>query len=399
MRNICFLLLLSAAVVGLQAETFSHKFVKGEKYRITATVDEKVLVNDEPIGVSHFLNKIAAEVTGVNNGAGTITAVYQISERGESDAGAYQLENESRAVFSIDAQGRYRIGPVYFQPSSRSIPLFPESNLEPNASWNAPAEEVYDLRESFGVRTPVSIPVSVKYTYKGQETVAGRRVAKFDIEYEYRQDISVAGADPEQAYPVKISGAHSIKYLWDNEAGKPHSFEEEFYVLYNLSNGGWIEFMGTATGAMTVAQPLDKKKTVDDINREIEKEKIEGARAESSEEGVKITLDNIRFQPDSDVITPAEARKIEKIAAILKKYPDRDIRITGHTAAVGTPESCLALSIRRARSVGEALLRLGARRADQMTIEGKGLTQPLAPNTTEAGRIKNRRVEITILEN
>jgi outer membrane protein OmpA-like peptidoglycan-associated protein len=397
-KCLCMLVVLGS-VTGLYAETFSHKFTKGEKFRIVASVEEKVLNNDELVGELSFLNKIAAEVTGVVNGTGGISALYQISGRGRTDAGVYHLESEARSSFTIGPQGRYRIGPIYFEPQARDIPLFPEGNLEPEASWTAPAEEVYDLREPFGIRTPVRIPVNVNYRYRGDKTIDGKRVAQFEITYEYRYDVENLRTTKDLPVPKKISGAHSMLFNWDIAAGKPHSYEEEFYALYNLSDGQWMEFMGTAKAEVFVAQPLDKKKTADDINREIEKEKIEGARAESSEEGVKITLENIQFQPDSDVITAQEHRKIEKISAILKKYPDRDVRLTGHTAAVGTPESCLELSIRRAKSVGDVLLQLGARRADQMTIEGKGLTQPVAPSNSEAGRSKNRRVEITILEN
>jgi outer membrane protein OmpA-like peptidoglycan-associated protein len=396
---ITMLFLALSAVTGLEAETFTHKFTTGEKYRIVATVEEKVLYNDELIGQASTLFKIASEVTGVVAGTGNISALYQISERGESSEGSYQLKNESRSVFTVDKQGRYRLGPAYFQPSVFDVPLFPETNVEPETAWTAPGTEIFDLREPFGIRAPVRIPISVKYTFLGDENRDGRRLARFSLEYEYRHDLTGVKGFPDMAIPIKISGAHSIKLVWDIDSGKTNSYEEDFYVLYNLSNKDWMEFMGTSKGEMTVSRPLDKKETVDKINEDIEKEKIEGVKAESVEDGVKITLENIQFEPDSDAITAGEARKIETIASILKKYPGRDIRVTGHTAAVGTPASCLELSLKRARAVADALLENKARTPEEMTVEGKGLTKPIAPNNTENGRIKNRRVEITILEN
>jgi outer membrane protein OmpA-like peptidoglycan-associated protein len=397
-KIICVFFILGS-LFSLQAESFRHKFTKGEKYRIVTEVNEKVLVNDELVNQVNYLNKIAAEVMGVANGSGQVSALYQISGRAVNDRSSFVLQEESQSSFSIDPQGRYRIGPIYFHPSVRDVPLFPESSLDPQASWTAPGEEVFDLRDPFGIRTPIQIPINPKYVFLGVEESDGKRLAQIKIEYEYRHDVKESPSREGGAFPVKISGAHSMIYYWDIEAGKTDSYKEEFYALFNLSNGNWIEFMGNAQGKVIVAKPLNKKETVEDINRDIEKGNIEGARAESADDGVKITLDNIQFPPDSAEITAAEFRKIEKIAAILKKYSDRDIRITGHTAAVGTPESCLELSIQRAKAVGDALLHLDARRAEQMTIEGKGLSQPVAPNNTEAGRVKNRRVEITILEN
>jgi outer membrane protein OmpA-like peptidoglycan-associated protein len=85
----------------------------------------------------------------------------------------------------------------------------------------------------------------------------------------------------------------------------------------------------------------------------------------------------------------------------LEKFPDRDIAIAGHTARASgyTEEDYQALSEKRANAVGDFLLALGARRPAQVTTRGMGARMPLGDNATEEGRRKNRRVEITILEN
>ncbi len=85
----------------------------------------------------------------------------------------------------------------------------------------------------------------------------------------------------------------------------------------------------------------------------------------------------------------------------MKQYPDRDIAVSGFTArAPGyTEEDYQALSEKRARAAAKFLLGQGARRADQITVRGRGADSPIGDNSTEDGRRKNRRVEITILEN
>src|SRR6185436_14295674 len=87
-----------------------------------------------------------------------------------------------------------------------------------------------------------------------------------------------------------------------------------------------------------------------------------------------------------------------KIAAALAKEPG-DIRVTGHTdnVAIFTVRfpSNYDLSLERAQAVA-AVLKPGIPDQSRLKIEGKADTQPVAPNNTEEGRAKNRRVEISI---
>ena len=126
---------------------------------------------------------------------------------------------------------------------------------------------------------------------------------------------------------------------------------------------------------------------------------VADASVTAVDEGVTITLENVQFPPNSARLVPLERDKLRRIGEILARFPNRDVLITGHTARVGTEESSQVLSEERARAVGDYLLQLGGRTADSMAFRGLGSRRPLADNTTEAGRRRNRRVEITILEN
>lgn len=392
--SVCFII----SLVGSSAETFTFKFTLGEKYRFITTVDEKVYRDGRLTNTADFLTKVTYHVTGVTGGSGSIIAHYQVSVRKNNDLGGYTTEDEADSFFTISPRGAHTVGPRYLYPLTRNIPLFPEGDVKPGDTWNAPGEEIHDLHQHYGIPEPFHVPVNVQYTFLGTKTVNGRRVAQIDIRYSFMtkvQGVTITG----HFYPTMIYGNSRKLYAWDAAAGRLVSYEEEFDVFYNLSDGTVAEFTGKHAGNVILAQPLDTTETVRDINKTIEKEKIEGVKVEGVKEGVKITLEDIQFQPNSDIITRAEARKIETIAAILKKYPERDVKLVGHTAAVGTPESCLDLSIRRAKSVGDALLKLRAHNPDQMTVQGKGLTEPVADNRTEAGRARNRRVEVIILEN
>ncbi|MFN7279260.1 MAG: OmpA family protein, partial [bacterium] len=72
------------------------------------------------------------------------------------------------------------------------------------------------------------------------------------------------------------------------------------------------------------------------------------------------------------------------------------IRINGHTDNVGQAADNMTLSTRRARAVTEYLQRKGIE-ASRLSFQGYGATRPVAPNTDDAGRARNRRTELEII--
>jgi outer membrane protein OmpA-like peptidoglycan-associated protein len=126
---------------------------------------------------------------------------------------------------------------------------------------------------------------------------------------------------------------------------------------------------------------------------------IPDAAAQATDKGVTINMQNIQFAADSAELMPSETDKLDKIGKILTKYADRDIMVAGFTALAGTAETRKDLSERRARAVADYLIRNRVRKPEQVIIQGYGAEKPVADNSTEEGMRKNRRVEITILEN
>jgi outer membrane protein OmpA-like peptidoglycan-associated protein len=106
----------------------------------------------------------------------------------------------------------------------------------------------------------------------------------------------------------------------------------------------------------------------------------------------------VQFLPESIVITDQEKARLRNNISILQDIPGK-LRVIGHTAMVGTAESCLLMSIERARAVADYLIELGVRTSDDIIIEGYGAEQAIGDNTTAAGMAANRRVEIVFYEN
>jgi outer membrane protein OmpA-like peptidoglycan-associated protein len=198
--------------------------------------------------------------------------------------------------------------------------------------------------------------------------------------------------------PIRITGYSDQWYRFDIDLGKPSSYEEEFDFIFHLASGDTVEYRGRSWGALEESPELDRQRVAAEIREVIEKEKIRDATVDVGDKGVTITLENIQFPPDSDYLMPGEREKLRTIGRILGGY-ERDILIVGHTARVGTEESCQVLSEDRARRVGEFLLSIGAKTDEEIVIQGMGSREPIGDNSTEEGRQRNRRVEITILEN
>jgi outer membrane protein OmpA-like peptidoglycan-associated protein len=111
-----------------------------------------------------------------------------------------------------------------------------------------------------------------------------------------------------------------------------------------------------------------------------------------------ITLQGVNFETNSATLTADSRPVLDAVAADLKQYPRLKIEVQGHTDNVGADAYNLGLSQRRAASVREYLVTQGVG-ADQLSAKGYGETQPLADNTTPAGRKENRRVVLAVLDN
>ncbi|MBS4001215.1 MAG: OmpA family protein [Desulfobulbaceae bacterium] len=111
-----------------------------------------------------------------------------------------------------------------------------------------------------------------------------------------------------------------------------------------------------------------------------------------------IAIMNIEFDFGSDKIEAESYPMLDKISDAMKNNPNIKILVTGHTDDIGSNESNLALSVRRAASVKAALVQRGIT-PDRIKTVGKGESMPIAPNNSEENRRINRRTEFTIIEN
>ncbi len=113
------------------------------------------------------------------------------------------------------------------------------------------------------------------------------------------------------------------------------------------------------------------------------------------QEKVNYLAHNILFTKASDKLTRESYPGLDDLVSILGKHPELQLSVQGHTDATGTPQSNLVLSQKRADAVKSYLLSKGIA-ASRISAIGYGQEQPVADNSTEAGRSANRRVELKL---
>lgn len=105
---------------------------------------------------------------------------------------------------------------------------------------------------------------------------------------------------------------------------------------------------------------------------------------------------DLKFNFDSiQLIDNSVDLKIEELAEILNKNKDIKLRIIGHTCDIASHEQNVMVGLARAESIANKLINKGIS-ASRLTIESKAFDDPLAPNTNEENRAKNRRVQLIL---
>ncbi|AWW00402.1 OmpA family protein [Arcticibacterium luteifluviistationis] len=148
--------------------------------------------------------------------------------------------------------------------------------------------------------------------------------------------------------------------------------------------------IGGVAGAV-VGKYMDKQA------KEIEEDLGANAEVERIEEGIKVTMGSgILFGFDSYQLSANAKNNLTELSKTLDKYKDTEIMVGGHTDNVGTDSYNEALSEKRAKAVATYLSQKGVKR-NRFVVMGFGEDKPEYDNDTEAGQMKNRRVELAIV--
>ena len=112
---------------------------------------------------------------------------------------------------------------------------------------------------------------------------------------------------------------------------------------------------------------------------------------------VLIEVHGFDFPPGESEIQTKNFSLLDKLVNAINIFPESKVKVSGHTDSTGRNDMNLSLSIDRARSVSDFLVKLGKISPDRVESEGFGENKPVAKNDTKEGRARNRRIEVLII--
>ncbi|MGF2411267.1 OmpA family protein [Ferruginibacter sp.] len=191
------------------------------------------------------------------------------------------------------------------------------------------------------------------------------------------------GADSLQSKTEQVAG--DIKDVVVATAGKVDSLTGDF--VYDLGKNITIELPDNA-GKLEVGENSTENKLYQFLSNP--------HSVIDTVKGNWFEFTNVKFKTGSSDITDASMAQLKNIVAIAKAYPTAQFKLGGYTDNTGSAAANIALSQKRADAVVVMLKKLGAAPASISGAKGYGPEWPLADNTTEEGRAKNRRVAVNV---
>lgn len=148
------------------------------------------------------------------------------------------------------------------------------------------------------------------------------------------------------------------------------------------------------------AQLLKRDEDLKKARKELGKLQINASVLEKQLVSLKRTttsINPIRYAKGDANVTNQQTRVLNEVQQVLKIFPNARFEIVGHTCDLGMADQNIDLSRRRAQSLHDFLLSKGIKK-DRLKHRGMGQSEPAVPNTNEANRRQNRRVEVEILD-
>ncbi len=194
--------------------------------------------------------------------------------------------------------------------------------------------------------------------------------------------------DAKTHKPLRVS-IHYERLADSKEVGAASSNSQGKFKLV-LPAGAVYGFRAEAPGYASVDQNLDLK------NVTSYKELTQDLSLVPLEVGQTVVMNNIFFDFGKSTLQPNSYPELDRVVKMLVDNPKMMIAINGHSDNVGNHAVNMQLSTDRASAVGKYIVSKNIA-PFRLRIQGYAETKPIAPNTTEEGRQKNRRVEFTIL--
>ncbi|MBQ7906255.1 MAG: OmpA family protein [Spirochaetaceae bacterium] len=294
-------------------------------------------------------------------------------------------------------------------PSFRSFPTFPKDKIKIGDKWNATAERAVDPLNK-GIIT--RLPIYIQYQYTGDGKYHDEDIFILKAQWATRYGISYFDSQGDKELKSAM-GFHKADIYVSKKTGCALLVRDIVDETFVYQDGNKINFQGFITLFTEYPPAVDREiiipslnriaknnddKNDDDTQKDFFKDKdVPDISYENTSRGIRLTIQNLQFKPNSSELLPGEENRLNQIAKVLKQAKNSMFLVEGHTASTGNISGEKQLSVERAYTIAEELIKRGIS-AEKFIYKGSGSSKPIATNETPEGMAKNRRVEITILE-
>ncbi len=401
-KSIIVLTVLLLTVAVSYPEVFTFKASKGQKFNIECKIFGKQIINEVQLVKNEQQYKTIRTIKSVDKKGKSVVATINDNSLyyndNITDSKTVRLSNNDDTTYTRDSLGHIVADDSAIFPTMRNAPIFPEKSIEPGATWYAPSVEVQDF---FNDRHKSEFTFNTFYKFIGyEEGDNGKKLAKFEYNYEFDAKNNNDGKIDSRI--LEVQGKAKTTMFFDSELGSrtEEFYERDYYIAIASADGSAtiVHIIDNGIRVWTPLQNIDEEKIIAKLKNKLSKEGLSDTQIVQDDKGIKLVLENIQFEPDSAVLLPKEKRRLDKIARILEEYRSRGLLIVGHTTDRGTQKEREELSLERAKSVTDYLKDKKSYADTKMYYLGKADSEPIADNNTRAGREKNRRVEIFLLD-
>lgn len=318
--------------------------------------------------------------------------------------------NESiPSSFTISEDGNLTMIEDNGFPSFRSFPTFPKDKIKIGDKWNATAERAVDPLNK-GIIT--RLPIYIQYQYTGDGKYHDEDIFILKAQWATRYGISYFDSQGDRELKSAM-GSHKADIYVSKKTGCALLVRDIVDETFVYQDGNKINFQGFITLFTEYPPAVDREiiiptlnriaknnddKPDDDTQKDFFKDKdVPDISYENTNRGIRLTIQNLQFKPNSSELLPGEENRLNQIAKVLKQAKNSMFLVEGHTASTGNISGEKQLSVERAYTIATELIKRGIS-AEKFIYKGSGSSKPIASNETPEGMAKNRRVEITILE-
>ncbi len=369
--------------------------------------------NGKYLGLTHRETRTTLTAEPVHDESSRFSGFSYVLEETLRDMrkSARSLDDIHKVSFTMTPDGRMTIaGTDTGHPRLRNFPLLPRDPVLPRDRWEGESVRIVD---PYNTGKNTVMPIQVSYQFAGTEQYNGEEVFRIRAKYATRinKHMTIRSDDPALE---SATGTHDIDILVARKTGAMVLMLDRQDETFYYADGSSIRFRGSTAVFGEVPVPVNRaaiarsasaygvtepdEQTFMNPDTSV-RESLEPApfMIEETEQGVRLSLRNIRFVADSAEILPEETWRLDALAETIRAIPEGRLLVEGHTADVGFPAGEKKLSIERAQRIIKELSRRGIAE-NRCIFTGYGGTRPVADNSTPEGRAQNRRVEITILE-